>query len=101
MPDKMREYVSPYAKMHELDAGLGELDKRLQLSTPEAFVEWLIVGHGLSEESRQTVVRNLKHAFEGQRIKGSISPRSIDVAISIFGITICRIRTAALKQELP
>lgn len=47
-------------------AGRSELDKALSLTTPEAFVEWMIVGHGLSENSRSTIVSNLKDAFQNE-----------------------------------
>lgn len=44
--------------------------------TPEHLANWLIECHGAREESRSTIVSNLKSAYQTERAVGFIEGRS-------------------------
>jgi hypothetical protein len=83
-------------KFDQLDAiqkNRSELDKALNLTSPEGFAEWLIAGHGLPESARSTIVSNLTESFMKERVKGSLLPLTgIDIEVRVFGFAVFQIR---------
>lgn len=56
--------------------------------TPEFIVDWLIECHGMKSESRETVISNIKTAYQSERAVGYIEGRSkaeVHIYFSLFG----------------
>jgi len=85
--------MSKFEKMDQIENQRSELDKTLEVSSPEGFTEWLIAAHGLHEGSRDMVIINLKEAFKKQHRKGQLIPlNGISLEIHVFGLRIVTIK---------
>lgn len=83
--------MSRYEKMDEMNKNRTKLEKRIGWISPEAFVEWLIVGHGLNETSRNTVLDNLKSQYEAEQIRSNFYS-NINIEIKLFGVKLFTIQ---------
>jgi hypothetical protein len=63
-------------------------DEKCGAFAPERLADWLIEYHGAKDTSRQTIISNIKSAYQAERAVGFIEGRSkadVHISFSLFG----------------